>query len=206
MNSQNTMNLRRLLPSSTSSPTPRPTIPSNTARISTILVVLGNEPLDDLTPTVDTMKRVELAASYQKSHPESVIIFTGGPTAGKTTEARMMSNYAGSLGVPENKIKLEEKARSTGANANFVAKIILEENLKPDNIFIVSKNDHLKWAMSIFQSDKVPGGVFKNAKPLGIDVNRADSIKQMENYLLTHDSKRVRMRLDYLRKGIQGID
>lgn len=181
-------------------------ISSPSESYETVLVVLGNEPLDDNTPTVDTMKRVQLAAEYQKAHPASLIIFTGGPTAGKTTEAQMMSSYAKSLGVPENKIKLEEKARSTEANARLVANILIEQHITPKEIFIVSKNDHLNWAMEIFTNDKIPGKVFKNAKPLGIDVKSSESIEQMENYLKSHESKRVKFRLGLLQKGIKGID
>ena len=58
-----------------------------------VLVVLGNEPLDDLTPTVDTASRVRKAVEVHRDHPGSIIVFSGGPTAGKTTEARFGALY-----------------------------------------------------------------------------------------------------------------
>lgn len=56
--------------------------------VQSLLIVLGNEPLDDKTPTLDTMTRVKTAVSYFQEHPSSILIFTGGPTAGKTTGTR----------------------------------------------------------------------------------------------------------------------
>ena len=73
--------------------------------VENILVVLGNEPLDDATPTIDTMTRVRKAVEYFSMHPSSILIFTGGPTAGKVTEAQVMANYAMSLGVPKTVIR-----------------------------------------------------------------------------------------------------
>lgn len=190
----------------TTTKSPASSVYSIEKSVPAVLVVLGNEPLDDNTPTVDTMKRVEVAVDYYKKHPSSILIFTGGPTAGKTTEAQMMAKYAVSLGVSMNDIKLEEKARSTGENAIYVANILLNENIKPKVIFIVSKQDHLQWAMPMFKGKRTPGHVFQDAQPLGISVDRQESIAQMEKYLETHNSKRVRMRMENLQKGIQGID
>ena len=73
--------------------------------IENILVVLGNEPLDDATPTIDTMTRVRKAVKFFSVHPSSILIFTGGPTANKVTEAQVMANYAMSLGVPKDVIR-----------------------------------------------------------------------------------------------------
>ena len=119
-----------------------------------------------------------------------------------------MFNYAHSLGVREERMLLEEKARTTEENAKLTAKMLLSrEDIQPDEVFIVSKNDHLEWAMDLFKRKDVPGNYFRRAKPLGCDVKREDSIKQMEEYLEKHpNNKMVQHRLNALRKGIQGID
>ena len=119
-----------------------------------------------------------------------------------------MFNYAKSLGVREERMLLEEKARTTDENARLTAKMLLSrEDIQPDEVFIVSKNDHLEWAMDLFKRKDVPGNYFRRAKPLGCDVKRVDSIKQMEEYLEKHpNNKMVQHRLNALRKGIQGID
>jgi uncharacterized SAM-binding protein YcdF (DUF218 family) len=169
--------------------------------VETVLVVLGNEPLDDSTPTVDTIARVEKAVQYLNRYPESVLIFTGGPTAGTNTEARMMVDLALNLGVATNAIILEEAARSTRENALFTAKLV--RRLSPQRILIVSKGDHLEWALPIFRKEEA----FKAAESLACEVSAADSIAQMEAYMGQHpDNRRVRERLQALKSGRKGTD
>lgn len=185
------------------------TFPPISSIVSSVLIVLGNEPLDDQTPTVDTKNRVQKAVEYYFAHPEStLLIFTGGPTAGKKTEALMMSEYAQSLGVPVAAIRLEEKARSTKQNAVLSAKLLLKENIRPRTVFVVSKADHLTWAMGLFKAKDVPQVLFATAQALPCVVDRADVMRQMEVYIETHPdhSSRVQMRLEMLKKGVQGID
>ena len=176
------------------SPTP------GTSAFDVVLVVLGNEPLDDKTPTVDTVARVKKAVAFQKEHPSTLLVFTGGPTAGTNTEARMMADLAVAQGVSTNSIRLEENARSTQQNARLTAALI--RRINPDRILIVSKADHLDWAMPIFKKVEA----FRTAEPLPCQVGRADSIAQMEAYLKKNDSPRVRERLQQLRSGVKGTD
>lgn len=168
--------------------------------VDTVLVVLGNEPLDDATPTLDMIARVDKAAAFHKEQPDTVLLFTGGSTAGLNTEARMMAALARERGVPDAAIRLEERARSTEENARFSASLI--RPLRPRRILIVSKADHLEWAMPIFQAVDL----FKDAQPLACEVGRAELMAQMERYLQTHDNPRVRHRLELLKAGVRGVD
>ena len=86
---------------------------------ATVLVVLGNEPLDDSTPTVDMVARVEKAAAFFRDHPRSLLVFTGGKTSGSISEAKMMADIAIRNGVPREAIRLEENARTTAENATL---------------------------------------------------------------------------------------
>ena len=174
--------------------------PQTAPKVEAVLVVLGNEPLDDKTPTVDMAARVNKAVAFAKEHPDAVLLFTGGPTAGRTTEARMMADLAIAQGIATNSIRLEEKARSTQENARLTAKIVTE--LAPRRVIVVSKQDHLEWAMPIFQKVEA----FKTAEALACHVSRAESIAQMEDYLKTRDNARVRERLGQLRNGVKGTD
>jgi len=70
------------------------TISGGRVRYDCVLVVLGNEPLDDLTPTVDTVARVEKSVAFFKDHPRSLLVFTGGKTSGSVSEAKMMAEIA----------------------------------------------------------------------------------------------------------------
>jgi uncharacterized SAM-binding protein YcdF (DUF218 family) len=165
------------------------------------LVVLGNQPLDDHTPTVDMIARVDKAVEFYKAHTNSVLIFTGAPTAGKVSEARLMSNIAMASGVASNAIRLEEWAQTTSENARLSAPIVSQLHCR--RILIVSKADHLEWAMPSFREYDV----FKDAEPLACTVDAAKSIAQMNEYLAKHpDNERVRTRLGALLQKRQGTD
>ena len=166
----------------------------------TVLVVLGNEPLDESTPTVDMIARVKRAMEFQKGHPGSLLVLTGGKTAGQVSEARMMANIALGFGAPVDSVQLEENARTTDENAKFSADIV--KRAQPKQVFIVSKSDHLAWALPIFQKLEV----FKTAKPLSCEVPRAESIAQMREYLAHHDNARVRQRLHRLTDQQEGTN
>lgn len=174
--------------------------PANTSSVDTVLIVLGNEPLDDSTPTVDTIARVNKAVEYAKKHPGCVIIMSGGPTAGSNTEARMMRDIAVSQGISSNSIILEETSLSTGQNAFYTAPLV--RKMAPRRILIVSKSDHIDWAMPCFKRYSV----FEKAEPLACDVDPAASIAQMREYLKTHTNEAVVRRMYYITNSIRGID
>lgn len=163
-----------------------------------VLVVLGNEPLDDKTPTVTMIARVEKAVEFYKQHPNSLFIFTGGKTIGNVSEARMMADIAQSLGAPTNSFRLEERSRTTDENAQFSEPILTK--IRTKRILIVSNSGHLEWAINIFKKFDV----FKGAEPLASEFDRAKSIDQMRDYLAHHDNPRVRQRLERLISGSPG--
>ena len=184
------------------------TPPPSVAPRPTVLVVLGNMPLNDATPTIDTMTRVQTAVKYYQDHPrDSLLVFSGGPTAGLVSEAATMGNYAQSLGVRPEHILLEEQARSTGENAVLSARLLLARGIAPAKVFVVSKNDHLAWALPLFKRPSIPGHLFEAAEPLGCDVDVRASIRQMEAFLGEHPlNQMVRHRLTDLRNGVRGVD
>jgi hypothetical protein len=146
--------------------------------------------------------RVKLAVSFQQQHPGTRMIFTGGRTAGAVSEAALMWQIARSLGVAETSVRLEEQAESTRQNAAFTAPMVQSFGPLPRPIYIVSKADHLAWALPLFQAYPV----FKDAQPLACKVDRQDSIAQMQEYLRHHDNPRVQARLQKLQAEIKGVD
>jgi len=165
-----------------------------------IIVVLGNMPLDEATPTIDTVYRVFKAIEVYNDHPNSLIIMTGGRTVGPISEAEMMGLIAWSRGVDSKKIYLEEEARTTQENAKFTAKKVGETSI--DNIFIVSKKDHLPWALPYFKEFPV----FKNVRGIDCGITTELIINHMEKYLELNDNVMVKKRLLNLKNGIKGID
>lgn len=165
-----------------------------------VAVILGNEPLDGSTPTIDLVRRALKGVEYQKKNPDSVLIFTGAPTVGGVSEAEMMALVAMSRRLPPHAFMLEEKATSTRLNAELSAKLIA--GMDPQKIVVITKKSHLPWALPHFR--KQPG--MKDVEGLACDVTEKEIIAQMEEYLKHYENDRVKKRLKLLRAGKHGID
>ena len=171
-----------------------------TPRFHTAFVVLGNRPLHDSTPTVDMIQRVLTAVPNVKGRTNVALVLTGGPTEGPVSEARMMALIAQSRGVAREQILLEEESWTTGRNAALTAPII--ERLGIKTIFIVSKKSHLAFAMKEFRKYDV----YREAIPLESPEVRADSIRQMADYLKLHKNPGVETRMEALKADSHGVD
>jgi len=168
--------------------------------IDTAVIVLGNEPFDESTPTLDMVKRVMAGIDAFKVNPNAVLVLTGGKTSGRISEAKMMALIALSKGIPLSRIVLEEEAKSTSGNVTFTAKILDRFQLK--NSIIVSKAAHLLWALPYFQRFEVFGRI--QGQP--VYIAKEEIVQQMEDYLSFNNNERVRQRLDQLLQEIQGVD
>lgn len=180
--------------------TPRCDGPVDTSSVDSIVIVLGNEPLDEATPTVEMLARVKKAVEFQRRQSKTFVLFTGGRTAGPRSEARMMADIAIDMGASVNSMGLEEDSRTTKENAQFAARLLRDAKCR--RIYLVSSPSHLEWALSVFRSHDV----FANVMALPTKGNRQESISQMEEYLKKNDSRRVRERLQWLREGVRGPD
>ncbi len=132
--------------------------------LDAVLVVLGGGPMDvstgTVTPTIDMEARVKKAVAFQKEHTDTILLFTGGPTAGNTTVARMMADLAIAEGVSTDSIRLEDEARSLRLTALRSAEIL--RILAPHRVLIVGNDEHLDTAMPVFRRVDA----FRAAEPL----------------------------------------
>ncbi len=164
----------------------------------TVIIVLGDRPLDETTPTIDMVYRVLKGVELAKKFPKVILIMSGGATKGPTPEAQMMGLIAWSRGVNPLRIILEDKSQTTGENADFTANIVGSKDIR--QVFIITEPSRLEEAVTIFQKhDKE----FKNIQGIACDVTRALIIEQMKQFLKNHDDRVVRGRLHYVEKGIK---
>ncbi len=164
----------------------------------TAIIVLGDRPLDDKTPTVDMVYRVLKGIELARKFPKAVLIMSGGATQGPTPEAQMMGLIAWSRGVDPLRIVLENKSQTTGENAEFTAHFVGSKNFR--QVFIITEESRLQEAIEIFRKhDKE----FKNIQGVACDVTSALIIEQMERFLMSHDDRVVRGRLHYVQRGIK---
>jgi len=164
----------------------------------TVIVVLGDRPLDDTTPTVDMVYRVLKGVELAEKFPKAIMIMSGGATKGHTPEAQMMGLITWARGVDPLRIILEDKSQTTRENAKNTANIVGSKNIQ--QIFIITEHSRIKEAVTIFQKF---GKEFKNVQGVESDVTRDLIIGQMEQFLMDHDDRVVRGRLHYVKRGLE---
>ena len=104
------------------------------------IVILGYGLNQDGTMRTILRRRVFTGLAVAQFFPQSPIIVTGGnPQSGKT-EAGQMHNMLRSLGVPDDRIILEDKANSTVQNAEF--SVPLAEQAGTSGIILVTSTTH----------------------------------------------------------------
>ena len=160
------------------------------------IIVLGDRPLDDTTPTVDMVYRVLKGVELAKKYPKVILIMCGGETKGPIPEAQMMGLIAWSRGVDPLRIILEGKSQTTDENAKNTTNIIGSKSIR--QVFIITEQSRLEEAVATFQKY---GNEFKNIQGIESDVTRSLIIGQMEQFLMTHDDRIVRARLHYVKIG-----
>jgi len=101
----------------------------------------------------ESKKRVEKGVELYKKHVSRKIIMSGSLTekigSKIVTEAELMKKYAIFLGVPSNRIILENESKDTLSSAYFVKKII--DKNKWNDVTIVTSKFHMKRTMYIFR-------------------------------------------------------
>lgn len=83
------------------------------------VVVLGAQVKKDV-PSRALKKRLEKALEYAGSHPDTILILSGGQGSGEEiTEAECMRRYLTEHGISKERLVLEEQSTSTKENLEF---------------------------------------------------------------------------------------
>lgn len=108
------------------------------------LVVLGTT-VNGTQPSSMLQDRINAAYDYLTAHPDVVCIVSGGKgDAHNLSEAQCMYNELTKLGIPAERIWLEDQATSTLENLEFSLKLIKEKtDTRPDCIGLLSSEFHL---------------------------------------------------------------
>jgi len=104
-------------------------------------VVLGAAVWSDNNPSPLFQSRIRKAFLMLRSNKISTILLTGGMAPGELSEAQSASELLKKLGVPENRMILEQKTSTTIEQIKFIAS---KYNLSSyDKIIIISDSFHL---------------------------------------------------------------
>ena len=94
--------------------------------------------------------RLNTAAAYWQESPEAYIVVTGGlGNRAVITEAAAMARYLITIGVPEERILLEDRSTSTHENLVFAQEILDEHFPDGYRVVVVSNDFHIYRATRI---------------------------------------------------------
>ena len=103
----------------------------NDALPADAVIVLGAG-VNGETPSLILRSRVNRAADYLRTHPETPAILSGGQGAGEDiSEAECMRRELVKRGIPESQLYLEEESTSTAENFACSKKLLPELGLDP---------------------------------------------------------------------------
>lgn len=123
---------------------------------STLVVLAGGvdrlprDSTDVSVMNIASRRRVEHAARQWRARVNVRLVLTGGPVAaGFVDNATLMSRYARMLGVPQQALRLESRARNTHENASYVARMVPQ---LPKRIGLVTSAMHMPRASATFRA------------------------------------------------------
>ena len=88
------------------------------------VIVLGAQVRGEV-PTLVLSARIRAAAEYLKEHPQAIAVASGGKGSGENiSEAEAIRRGLVRLGIPEERILLEDRSTSTAENLRFSAEMI----------------------------------------------------------------------------------
>ncbi|MBF0189570.1 MAG: envelope biogenesis factor ElyC [Magnetococcales bacterium] len=142
-------------------------------RVVAYVVVLGGGVVDDPALPVtsqlssESLTRLVEGIRIARLHPGSRLVLSGGGATAAFTEAGVMGQVALGLGVPSERIVLEEVARDTENQARLIQDLIGNEPF-----VLVTSALHLPRAMALFRKrglGPLPAPTDHRAKALGAD-------------------------------------
>ena len=109
--------------------------------------------LENGQPAPDLVARLETAREYLEKYPEARLILTGGNAdASGRTEAAVMRELLTERGVPEDRLILEDQAKSTKENFRNIAGILSAG----EPVVMISSNYHMDRAVRIASKNGFP--------------------------------------------------
>ena len=130
------------------SPFPRPNLENIPPSVGAIVVLTGGRFYTKLR----TLYGVELYYRFK----DIPLLFSGGlvdKTQDVIAEAEIAARIAENLGVPRERIIVEEESRNTYENALYTLKILKERNIK--NFLLVTSGFHMYRAMAVFRKNGI---------------------------------------------------
>lgn len=162
--------------------------------IMIVIIVLGRKLNKKNEPTEILLERMEDAVAWYKwlsgFDKDTVLLLSGGPRTNfsKTTEASVMKRIAKKLGVPSNKIILEDASTTTIENALFVKQLLDSLDFDYDDICLVTSDFHMKRSLYIFR-DIVDPEIFSLVSKYDPYFEKGKEVYELMKYKKIRNSK-----------------
>ena len=121
---------------------------------SLCIVVLGFQLESDGSMAPELQGRCETALRCAEKYPHALIAVTGGGTAWQNpgaTEAGVMADWLIAHGVSAERILKEDASRTTGDNAEFTCRLLVQNHPEVKTLAIVSSDYHVPLGVLLFQ-------------------------------------------------------
>ena len=123
---------------------------------SLCIVVLGFQLESDGSMAPELLGRCETALKCAEKYPNALIAVTGGGTAWSNpsaTEAGVMADWLIAHGVAAERILKEDASRTTGDNAEFTCRLLVEQHPEVKALAVVSSDYHVPLGVLLFQEE-----------------------------------------------------
>ena len=143
---------------------------------SLCIVVLGFQLESDGSMAPELLGRCETALKCAEKYPNALIAVTGGGTAWQNpgaTEAGVMAEWLISHGVAAERILKEDASRTTGDNAEFTCRLLVENHPEVKVLAIVSSDYHVPLGVLLFEEEALLYEYETGALPFSVVSNAA---------------------------------
>ncbi len=143
---------------------------------SLCIVVLGFQLESDGSMAPELLGRCETALKCAEKYPNALIAVTGGGTAWQNpgaTEAGVMAEWLISHGVAAARILKEDASRTTGNNAEFTCRLLVENHPEVKVLAIVSSDYHVPLGVLLFEEEALLYEYETGALPFSVVSNAA---------------------------------
>lgn len=131
-------------------------------------IICGYPANNDGSPSLIMKSRVEKAVELYEQGKVKYFIFSGGSVHNQYEEAVVMANYANKLGIPENVIIKETKAKCTYHNLMYAGEIMNKKNL--DSCLVITNSWHLRKADHYARKFKLNYAMVSAKRPEGYGI------------------------------------
>jgi uncharacterized SAM-binding protein YcdF (DUF218 family)/lysophospholipase L1-like esterase len=128
----------------------QPLLPPDTSGRADAIVVLGAGLLGPCVANYNALRRSTLAAKLWRDGRAPIVVVTGGvPPGMPCSVAAVMADTIAELGVPRDRIHLEERSRNTHENAELTKPVLAR--LGAHRLLLVTDHLHMRRAQASFE-------------------------------------------------------